>query len=218
MVPESPAPSGFYHLYAVVEGLPRRWRPPATGVGGGPVVARAAAELTLIVTPLAAPIGRTPAALAAHDDVVVGLLECRAVVPLRFGTTLAAAQLDRWLALHLARVRAALAEVRGSVEMSVRLLRLDAGGAAGVSLGALADQLIERAGCASWRYVPAGRAPNASASLAFLVRRDDVQSFLARIAPVASRAEGVAVVPSGPWPPYSFAPALDPTLPTALAG
>ena len=93
MVPESPAPSGFYHLYAVVEGLPRRWRPPATGVGGGPVVARAAAELTLIVTPLAAPIGRTPAALAAHDDVVVGLLECRAVVPLRFGTTLAAAQL-----------------------------------------------------------------------------------------------------------------------------
>src|SRR5262249_683490 len=33
--------------------------------------------------------------------------------------------------------------------------------------------------------------------------------FLARIAPVASRAVGVAVVPTGPWPAYSFVPAFD---------
>ncbi|MBI4593211.1 MAG: GvpL/GvpF family gas vesicle protein [Candidatus Rokubacteria bacterium] len=201
------------YLYAIVDGLPRRWRPPAAGVGGGPVVARAIGDLTLIVTPLAVPPGRTPGALAVHQDVVATLLESRAVVPLRFGALVAAADLDRWLSLHLARVRAALAELRGAVEMTVRLLPLDLRAAAPAAAGqlvALATRLIERAGLPGWRYVPTGGARHACASLAFLVPRDDVPGFLVRIAPVASHAEGVAVVPSGPWPPYSFAPALDP--------
>jgi hypothetical protein len=47
------------------------------------------------------------------------------------------------------------------------------------------------------------------ASVAFLVERGELTAFLARIAPVAARAAGVAVVPTGPWPAYSFAPALE---------
>ena len=46
-------------------------------------------------------------------------------------------------------------------------------------------------------------------SVAFLVPRPDLTGFLSRIAPVASRAVGVAVVPTGPWPPYSFVPPLE---------
>jgi hypothetical protein len=41
------------------------------------------------------------------------------------------------------------------------------------------------------------------------VPRPDLTGFLSRIAPVASRAVGVAVVPTGPWPPYSFVPPLE---------
>lgn len=215
-------PSSHYHLYAIADGVPRRWRPPATGVGGGPVVARAMRDLTLIATPLVAPPSRTPGAIAIHQDVVASLLESRAVLPFKFGTLVAAAELDRWMTVHLARVRASLAELRDTVEMTVRLLRLDVrelAPAKTTQVAALAERLIERAEVSTWRYVPVGGGGDGSASLAFLVPREDVQSFLVRIAPVASRAQGVAVVPSGPWPPYSFAPALGPgAAPAALAG
>jgi hypothetical protein len=55
------------------------------------------------------------------------------------------------------------------------------------------------------------------AALAFLVPRGEVPAFLARIAPVASHADGVAVVPTGPWAPYSFVPDLG-RVPLARAG
>ena len=53
------------------------------------------------------------------------------------------------------------------------------------------------------------RALAIAASVAFLVPRAEVPALLARIAPIASRAVGVAVVPTGPWPAYSFVPVLD---------
>jgi hypothetical protein len=37
----------------------------------------------------------------------------------------------------------------------------------------------------------------------------EVDAFLTRIAPIASRAPGIAVVPTGPLPPYSFVPVFD---------
>ena len=80
----------------------------------------------------------------------------------------------------------------------------------------LADQIVERAALAQWRYRPAGTAGNVVASVAFLLPRGELADFLARIAPVASRAVGVAVVPTGPWPAYSFVPTFDrPPLATA---
>ena len=111
-----------------------------------------------------------------------------------------------------------LAAVRGSVEMTVRLLRLDAA-VDGPHLRSLAERLIERAALPHWRYRPAANPTNVAASLSFLVPRDEVPEFLARIAPVASRAAGLAVVPTGPAPAYSFVsstamshvPALAPT-------
>ena len=75
-------------------------------------------------------------------------------------------------------------------------------------LRALADALIERAALAQWRYRPSGSAGNVASAVSFLVPRADLGGFLARIAPVASHALGVAVVPTGPWAPYSFVPDL----------
>ena len=56
-----------------------------------------------------------------------------------------------------------------------------------------------------------------AASVVFLVPREDVPAFLARIAPVAARAGNMAVVPTGPWPAYSFAPPLDDGFPAVAA-
>jgi hypothetical protein len=98
--------------------------------------------------------------------------------------------------------------------MSVKLLRLDSGleqqgGPGEGELRALAEQLVDRAGIEQWRYRPAGSGGNVVASVAFLLPRAELAEFLARIAPIASRALGVAVVPTGPWPAYSFVPTFD---------
>ena len=106
--------------------------------------------------------------------------------------------------------------------MSVKLLRLHCGhsidrtcrecadGAPGVvQLRELAERLVSQAGIERWRYRSPGGGSNVAGSVAFLVARAEVDAFLARIAPIASRAAGIAVVPTGPWPPYSFVPSFD---------
>src|SRR5947208_10314674 len=94
--------------------------------------------------------------------------------------------------------------------MTVRLLRLDAG-VDGPHLRSLAERLIERAALPHWRYRPAANPTNVAASLSFLFPRAEVPAFLARFAPVASRAAGLAVAPTGPAPRYSLSSARGPS-------
>lgn len=197
------------YVYAIVERLPPRWRPPAVAVGPAPVVPRLVDGLVVLVSTLETPPVAGPRAFALHHDVVGSAMRARALLPLRFGMVLAAGALEPWLVAHRSVVAGALARVRGCVEMSVKLLRLNGDGPDGPDLVALGDRLAERAGLASWQYRPAERGGNVAASVAFLVPRRDLSGFLGRIAPVASHATGVAVVPTGPWPAYSFVPALD---------
>ena len=213
------------YLYAIVQGLPGAWRPPLVGVADT-VIKQSFRDLLLISSPLASPPPRTAGAEADHDEVVGSLLEAPAVLPFRFGTVVAEAELESWLDARWARIRAGLAEVRGRVEMSVRLLQLDqrsaapattAGDLTAAALRGLAERLVERAGMAAWRYCPTGRGANLAASVVFLVPREEIPAFLARIAPVAARAENMAVVPTGPWPAYSFAPPLEETIPVVAA-
>src|SRR5206468_713283 len=63
--------SGQSYVYALVDRVPRRWRPPAAGVGGGSVVAQSIHDLVLIVSPVTSPLARTLRSQAVHDDVVV---------------------------------------------------------------------------------------------------------------------------------------------------
>jgi len=149
-----------------------------------------------------------------HDDVVASLMDAEAVVPFAFGTTVV--DLDSWADERVHELREALNAVRGAVEMTVRLLRLDAG-VDGPHLRSLAERLIERAALPHWRYRPAANPTNVAASLSFLVPRDEVPAFLARIAPIASRAAGLAVVPTGPAPAYSFVSSAEMSRAPALA-
>jgi len=67
---------------------------------------------------------------------------------------------------------------------------------------------VDAESVSDWRYRDGGLGGLVS-TLAFLVPRDGVGDFLARVAPVAAaRASDVAVVPTGPWAPSSFAPPL----------
>jgi hypothetical protein len=208
-----------HYLYAIVDRLPGRWRTPTAGLAGASVVPRRVEDLVVLGSLLDAVPPPSPRTLALHQDVVATVIDAGATLPFSYGTAVPASRLPDWLAGHRAEVTAALAAVRGCVEMSVKLLRLDCAvdrlggsgpvGAASRELQALADSLVERAALPDWRYRPSGSAGNVAAAIAFLVPRHEVPAFLARIAPVASHATGVAVVPTGPWAPYSFVPELD---------
>jgi Gas vesicle synthesis protein GvpL/GvpF len=209
------------YLYAIADRLPAAWRPPAASVGDA-VELRRLGDLVLLASPLDRPPDATARAMAAHHDVVASTLDAAATLPFRFGVVVGSVDLDAWLGAHLPLVRATLTQLRGYVEMTVKLLRLHCGhsiertcrecadGAPGVvQLRELAERLVAQAGIDRWRYRSPGGGSNVAGSVAFLVPRSEVDDFLARIAPIASRAIGIAVVPTGPWPAYSFVPTFD---------
>ncbi len=206
----------YQHLFAIVDRLPRSWRPPASALG--PVGVHALDGLQVLACDREWLPPATARTLAQHHEIVAAAMGADALLPLRFGTAVPAGALAAWFAAHAARIRATLAELRGAVEMSVKLLRLHCGhGAEGScpecagrppdvgELRQLADRLVERAGLERWRFRASANGDNIAGSVAFLIPRDEVGAFLARIAPVASRAAGIAVVPTGPRPAYSFA-------------
>lgn len=203
----------MFYMYAVVEGLSDAWRPPPAVMPTASVERRDVGPLLVLGSTLAAVPAANARTLALHHDVVASALDAVAVLPFRYGTVVGDGETAAWLSTHRAALETALAQVRGCVEMSVKLLRLDSGAEQAApgdgELRALADQIVARAGIEQWRYRPAGSGGNVVASVAFLLPRTELAEFLARIAPVASRAVGVAVVPTGPWPAYSFVPAFD---------
>ncbi|PYN76693.1 MAG: hypothetical protein DMD97_10685 [Candidatus Rokuibacteriota bacterium] len=211
----------YQYLYAIADRLPATWRSPSASVGG-PVTLQRLDDLVAVVSPVERRPDANARALALHHDVVASTLEADAIVPFRFGTVVTASDLDAWLAVHAPLVRTTLAQLRGCVEMSVKLLRLHCGhsiertcrecadGAPGVvQLRELAERLVTQSGIERWRYRSPSGGSNVAGSVAFLVPRPEVDGFLARIAPVASRATGIAVVPTGPWPAYSFVPSFE---------
>jgi hypothetical protein len=215
-----------HYLYAVVDRLPAAWQRPPSGIGGAAVVPQRVDDVVVLASVIESVPPATPRTLALHHDVVGTVMDATALLPFHYGTTVPFAAVSEWLGARRAAVTAALAGVRDCVEMSVKLLRLDCAidqqlarsrrlaqrvdsGPGERELRVLANALVERAAVSRWDYRPSGSAGNVVGSVAFLVPRLDLTGFLSRIAPVASRAVGVAVVPTGPWPPYSFVPSLD---------
>lgn len=215
-----------HYLYAIVDRLPAAWRPPASGLGAASVVPRRVHDLVVLGSLLDVVPPPNPRTLALHHDIVRTVMDADALLPLPYGTTVPAGAVVDWLTARRVTLAAVLESVRGCVEMRVKLLRLGdaretraparAGGRGGTAgeapavpaLQALADALVERAALPRWRVEPGGGAGNVALSIAFLVPRAELSGFLARIAPVASHADGVAVVPTGPWPPAAFVPDL----------
>jgi len=152
---------------------------------------------------------RSPYAASRHREVQAAVAVPGPFFPIPYGVSVVSAELEGWLAMRAATIRNGLRLVRGRVEMRVSVLALRLGDGDPVRLCTVADRVAAASGIATWRSSTAGTGANIAISLSFLVPRNDVAGFLARIAPLASRAGGVAVVPSGPWPAATFMPPLE---------
>ena len=199
----------LHHLYGILERLPPTARLPDAGIDEHPVRARRIGGVVLLASLLESPPRPGPRTLGRHLDVLAAMSAPGPLFPLPCGITIPSAEVGPWVAARAAAIRAGLALVRGRVEMRVSVLALHFGEGDSGRLRAVADRVTAASGYGSWRSHEAGRRGNAAITLAFLVPRLEISTFLARIAPVVARAGDVAVVPSGPWPASTFVPPLD---------
>jgi hypothetical protein len=168
-------------------------------------------------------------ALWGHESVVEALMEGGDVLPMRFGNVvLDEASLQALLRSRGEEFEAALARVRGAVELSVRAqidprsdsadkpvpsaelagrpgtaylrLRLEESRRAEEAVALIHEPLSHLARAASRRR---SGSPGTLKS-AYLVDRDRVEAFGARVEALAEEIDGATIACTGPWPPYSF--------------
>ncbi len=198
-----------HHLYGILERPPLTSRLPDVGVDDRPILLRRLGGFVVLSTLFETIPRPSPTALSRHCEVLAALTSPGPLFPFHYGVSVPIGELEPWLAVRARLVRAGLRAVRGCAEMRVSVLALHFGDGDPVRLCKVADRVAEATGLTSWRSRVSGRGGNATITLAFLVPQAEVPAFLARIAPVASRAGDVAVVPSGPWPASTFVPSLD---------
>jgi hypothetical protein len=170
-----------------------------------------------------------PDALWAHERVVERLMADRAVLPMRFGSTLPdEAALRRFLADRQASLRSALARIGDRVELGVRVVRelagaglveraatngaapsgrewllgkLDDGRRADSAAAALHEPLAALA--AEAREQPP-RGPEEVLRNAYLVEPRMVGRFRVTVERLQRAHPEMAILCTGPWPAYSF--------------
>ena len=151
---------------------------------------------------LCAPVSAEPAdtdALWRREELVEGLMADRALLPVRFGTRMSdEGEVAAVLAERRDEFVAALQHVRGAVELAVRVQpsgspgELDAEHAVHGPLRALARDTTIIPGDDLFRA-------------AYLVDRGTTGVFVRTVRRLQERHPGLAVLCTGPWPPYSFA-------------
>jgi hypothetical protein len=210
------------HVYALTRhpgALPK-----TPGIDGAELRAVEIGDLDAVVS--AAPPGSQGAneqAVLAHARVVDELLSTNdAVLPSRFANGFRdEAALRAAVAERAAKLQAALDQVRGNVEIGLRVITADRRDASPASsgrdylTGRLAEvQAAERA--AARIHTPLAAAARASTlnvaataelllSAAYLIPRSEVDVFRARVEQLDDAHPELTFVCTGPWPPYSFA-------------
>ena len=150
--------------------------------------------LAPVVGPVADDGEVTPQSLWRHEEVVEELMAQGDVLPVRYGTRFAdEREATEAIAERRASLLAALDHVSGAVELSVRALSADAE-AIRAALAPLARDSAEREPKQEGEVLRA----------AYLVDRDGVERFVARVAQLQSDQPGAQILCTGPWPPYSF--------------
>jgi hypothetical protein len=172
-----------------------------------------------------------PDALWAHERVVERLMVDRTVLPMRFGSTVEDEDaLRRVLIERRQPLVAALARIAGRVELGVRVIELHADGngvpatVAAVTAGApsgreylvaklrhgeranrLATELHEPLAALSTEVrVQAARGAEDVLRGAYLVERGVMPRFRATVERLQHAHPEVAILCTGPWPPYTF--------------
>ena len=160
-----------------------------------------------------------------HEEVVEALMEDRDLLPVRYGTRLEdEAAVTRAMEGRRDDLAAALERVRGAVELSVRVVAASgapdppgppetASGAEYLRLRAQAEAshddvaltLHEPLAALARESAQARPRPPELFRAAYLVERDGVDSFVAEVGRLQGGSLGLAILCTGPWPPYSFA-------------
>jgi gas vesicle protein GvpL/GvpF len=211
------------HLYAVTAGS--AGLPQVTGIAGGAVRSVAIGDVSAVVGDVGeGPVAPTEAAVLEHARVVEELMGTSdALLPARFGHGFAdEGELAGAIAARERELAAALQQVRACVELGLRVVRRDvaAGPASG---GSGTDYMRRRLGSvredeATANEVHDALAASARASRrqvlatpkllltgAYLVPKQDLDSFREGVDDVEQRHPELSFVCTGPWPPYSFA-------------
>jgi hypothetical protein len=221
------------HLYGIVE---PQVACTGVGLGGEPLVPIACGDVVAVASMDARPFRSAPSeeALWQHESVLEALLERGSVLPVRFGVRFPDHDaLRAEVQPRSAALAAALAHVRGRVELSVRLLaregeprpptvtEVDADAGPGVrylrgrleerrdasrKLDAVRSKLSPCAVAERSQLLPR---PGTLAASAFLVERTAVDDFRQEVRALEGEIEDVLLVCTGPWPPYNF---VDPRL------
>jgi hypothetical protein len=218
------------HLYAVTAGVtaPKG----LAGIAGGAVRSVAVGEIAAVVGDVGeAPAAPTEAAVLEHARIVEELMAANdALLPARFGHGFAdERELADALAAREPQLEAALVQVRGCVELGLRVLRRNGPPAAAGGSGTdymrsrlssvreaedtardVHDALAASARAATHQVLAT---PQLVLTAAYLLPREDVGSFRERVETVEQRHPELSFVCTGPWPPYSFA-----TVDTETAG
>lgn len=219
-------------MYAITEA--EQSLPTLTGLEDAPLRAIATARLAAVASDLAAPLEPTEAALWRHEGIVEELMRRGPALPMRFGSVVVddagalASLRDREEELGTG-----LDLVRGAVELGVRVLwdprsgedqSSEEPGPDAPEGGPGTTYLLQRLGrsrhsreLADELHAPLAAmarqstrrllvTPRLLLSGAYLVEDDDIEEFRDRVDELDEQLGEVAIICTGPWPPYSFVP------------
>ena len=210
------------YLYAVAEAL--EGLPELRGLHGAPLERRTVDGLDLVVSEHeGTAVDATEEAVLAHARVVAALVgRSAALLPARFGRGFRDEDALRdAIRGRAASLREALAQVRGCVELGVRVLREEPAPSPAPASGRafmeaklarqeeserLARELHEPLAAlarASTRTV--AQTPRLLLSGAYLVEPREVDAFRSRVVELEAAHPELSFVCTGPWPAYSFA-------------
>jgi hypothetical protein len=189
--------------------------PEGQGLADAPLEAHREGGLTAVFTRHAERVGAPePAALWAHEQVVERLMADCTVVPMRFGSTVAGEDALRdLLAERREELTAALARVRGRIELGVRALAQPPAAhrsgrdylLARLRASRHADALHEP--LARLAADAVRRPPRGAGELlrgAYLVDGGEVVRFRAGVEDLQDAHPELTIHCTGPWPAYSF--------------
>jgi hypothetical protein len=208
------------YVYAIVDrpcDLPAEWR----GLAGGELATVPHRSLAAVVSAIAAPPPRDTATIVRHEALVEALAEHHRTLPVRFGTVFSdAGALEQALSERYESLAADLERLGDKVELGLlavsrapleedasggegaRYLQTRRRGYAGEAVAreveqSVGDHILDRRLAVVQRDRVIVRA-------SYLVAPADVGMIRERVDEVRGRRPDLAIVLSGPWPPYSF--------------
>jgi hypothetical protein len=218
--PRRAAPVYVYALAA--RGLPRRFT-----LGSHALQALPVADVDAVVEPRAAPPPPSEESLRAQHALVVDLADrVSALLPVRFGTLVAASELEARLSRARETLRPALERVAGRRQMTLRIVagpaakpRKPSRASSGTAYlnerrGPTADTGAHVAAVrrAVGRFVVEERIDRGEGAVRtvifHLVNRSRLAEYRAALEAVAPTLRPARLIVSGPWPPFAFVPEL----------